>query len=155
MGSRILSRSFHVEPWTGEEDQDAAAEEDAGGASAEADVIDVDNAPQETADEDPADEAGRVDQTPDLDLDDSDDDDAESPADVAMVPMADMLNARYGSENVSFSVILRWSPLMLRFYGKAKLFYEPTELRMVTTKPVKAGEQIVSALTRFLLSAVR
>ena len=30
----------------------------------------------------------------------SDDDDREDPADVAMVPMADMLNARFESENV-------------------------------------------------------
>lgn len=32
---------------------------------------------------------------------DSNGDDAEDSSDVAMVPMADMLNARYGSENVS------------------------------------------------------
>jgi len=31
---------------------------------------------------------------------DSDDDEDEDPGDVAMVPMADVLNARYGSENV-------------------------------------------------------
>lgn len=31
---------------------------------------------------------------------DSDDEDVGDPSDVAMVPMADMLNARYGSENV-------------------------------------------------------
>ena len=37
-----------------------------------------------------------------MDLDDpgDDDDDVEDPSDVAMVPMADMLNARYGCENV-------------------------------------------------------
>ena len=35
--------------------------------------------------------------------DDSDDEDREDPADVAMVPMADMLNARFESENVSRS----------------------------------------------------
>lgn len=34
---------------------------------------------------------------------DSDDED-EDPSDVAMVPMADMLNARYGSENVGFII---------------------------------------------------
>ncbi|QRW21763.1 RuBisCO LSMT substrate-binding protein [Rhizoctonia solani] len=43
--------------------------------------------------------------------------------DVAMVPMADMLNARYGGEN-------------------AKLFYEPHVLKMVTTKAIAAGDQI-------------
>lgn len=34
---------------------------------------------------------------------DSEDGDEDDPSDIAMVPMADMLNARYGSENVSFS----------------------------------------------------
>ena len=34
------------------------------------------------------------------DDEDSDDEDRENPADVAMVPMADMLNARFESENV-------------------------------------------------------
>ena len=106
MGSRILSRSFHVEPWTGDEGQDGAAEEDDGstdtGGAAGEDAMDVDHAPQEAADEDLS---GRIHETPDLDLDDSDDGDAESVADVAMVPMADMLNARYGSENVSLRVI--------------------------------------------------
>jgi len=34
---------------------------------------------------------------------DSDDEDVGDPSDVAMVPMADMLNARYGSENVGNS----------------------------------------------------
>ena len=38
----------------------------------------------------------------DVDEDEEDeDDDDEDPSDVAMVPMADMLNARYESENVS------------------------------------------------------
>ena len=37
---------------------------------------------------------------------DSDDEDQEDPADVAMVPMADMLNARFESENVGCSDVL-------------------------------------------------
>ena len=105
MGSRILSRSFHVEPWTGVEEHDGAAEEDTtGGAEAEADGMDVDGVPQEAPHENPADEAEQIDDALDVASNDSDDDDAESPADVAMVPMADMLNARYGSENVSCPV---------------------------------------------------
>jgi N-lysine methyltransferase SETD6 len=32
--------------------------------------------------------------------DENDDDDDDDPANVAMVPLADMLNARYGCENV-------------------------------------------------------
>ncbi|KAF8750873.1 Rubisco LSMT substrate-binding [Rhizoctonia solani] len=54
---------------------------------------------------------------------DSDSEDGEKVEDVAMVPMADMLNARYGGEN-------------------AKLFYEPHVLKMVTTKAIAAGDQI-------------
>lgn len=54
---------------------------------------------------------------------DSDDEEIEDTSDIAMVPMADILNARYDSVN-------------------AKLFYEKHDLHMVTTKPIKAGEQI-------------
>lgn len=36
--------------------------------------------------------------------DDDDSDDEDDPSDVAMVPMADMLNARYGCENVRSSI---------------------------------------------------
>ena len=39
---------------------------------------------------------------------DSEDDEEEDPSDVAMVPMADLLNARWGSENVS-SVLSRFA----------------------------------------------
>lgn len=42
---------------------------------------------------------------------------------VAMIPLADILNAKSGCEN-------------------AKLFYELTSLNMTTTKPIKKGEQI-------------
>ncbi|EGG03367.1 uncharacterized protein MELLADRAFT_90239 [Melampsora larici-populina 98AG31] len=42
---------------------------------------------------------------------------------VAMVPLADILNAKSGCEN-------------------AKLFYEPTTLNMTTTKSIRKGEQI-------------
>ncbi|QRV79689.1 RuBisCO LSMT substrate-binding protein [Ceratobasidium sp. AG-Ba] len=69
-------------------------------------------------------ESVRSEQAPEDEGGDSDsDDDEEKVEDVSMVPMADMLNARYGGEN-------------------AKLFYEPAVLKMVTTKPVSAGEQI-------------
>ncbi|KAK4050640.1 Ribosomal lysine N-methyltransferase 4 [Microbotryomycetes sp. JL201] len=61
--------------------------------------------------------------------DDSDDEDEdeeeerEDVGDVAMVPMADLLNARYDCDN-------------------ARLFYEPKTLNMMSTKPIKKGEQI-------------
>ncbi|KAI0305376.1 Rubisco LSMT, substrate-binding domain-containing protein [Multifurca ochricompacta] len=54
-------------------------------------------------------------------LDDGSDED--DPGNVTMVPMADMLNARCGCEN-------------------AKLFYEQHDLRMVTTRSIRQGEQI-------------
>jgi N-lysine methyltransferase SETD6 len=86
MGSRILSRSFQVERWVGEEaNENSKANTSAGSA------MDVDD-PHEGAD---------------LDIEaleestEEEEDDAEDPSNVAMVPMADILNARYGSENVS------------------------------------------------------
>ncbi|OSD07030.1 SET domain-containing protein [Trametes coccinea BRFM310] len=126
MGSRILSRSFHVEPWKGEhlDDQDEEEDHDAGNSSA----MDVD--PEEgasTAKAGPTletEEPGDGSEELQIEVEDDDEDeDREDPADVAMVPMADMLNARFESEN-------------------AKLFYEERELKMVSTKPIKAGEQI-------------
>ena len=83
MGSRILSRSFHVEKW---DDQD---EERDGDSSA----MDIDQNEEDGGGEDA--------QIEDGDEDTSDDEDTEDPADVAMVPVADLLNARYGASNVS------------------------------------------------------
>ncbi|KAK1225653.1 Ribosomal lysine N-methyltransferase 4 [Marasmius sp. AFHP31] len=97
MGSRILSRSFDVERWEGEDSSHEAANTSSGSA------MDVD-APEREG-------------TPEVE------EEEEDPVDVSMVPMADLLNARFGSEN-------------------AKLFHEEKELRMMSTKPIKAGEQI-------------
>ncbi|KAH9946963.1 SET domain-containing protein [Amylocystis lapponica] len=111
MGSRILSRSFQVERWKEDDNEDSdsesSQEQDAHNTSA----MDVDEP------------AGVQDADPDQENVDEDDDDAESSADIAMVPMADMLNARFESEN-------------------AKLFHERHELRMMSTRPINAGEQI-------------
>lgn len=64
-GSRILSRSFHVEKWKGEDTND-----------------------MEVDDEEP-------------DGSDSEgEEDGENTEDVGMTPMADLLNARYGCNNV-------------------------------------------------------
>ncbi|KAF7376573.1 Ribosomal lysine N-methyltransferase 4 [Mycena sanguinolenta] len=108
MGSRILSRSFDVEKDESEEDTetDGAANTSLGSA------MDVDLPQEETesvhdGDSQHADE----------------DEEEEESSGVSMVPLADMLNARYGSEN-------------------AKLFYEKEDLRMVSTKLIKSGEQI-------------
>jgi N-lysine methyltransferase SETD6 len=61
-------------------------------------------------DEDPADAA-----QPDESVDGDDDDDVGDSSDVAMVPTADMLNARYGCENVGIlsNTDTRWLILRL------------------------------------------
>ncbi|CAE6415561.1 unnamed protein product [Rhizoctonia solani] len=112
MGSRILSRSFQVEEdETDEENPDVSME-----SSKSMDVDrsrEEDNIPTETQEVENGQEDGG----------DSDSEDGEKVEDVAMVPMADMLNARYGGEN-------------------AKLFYEPRVLKMITTKAIATGDQI-------------
>ncbi|KZT58927.1 SET domain-containing protein [Calocera cornea HHB12733] len=118
-GSRILSRSFTVSPWPGaapEHDEDEEAPEliDRSAASGgdvlmgEVNVLGDDS--QEDID------------LGDLD-DDEEDDEREKTEDVAMVPMADMLNARCGCNN-------------------ARLFYTRDDLQMVATKSIAKGEQI-------------
>ncbi|KAF8070798.1 hypothetical protein FPV67DRAFT_1488737, partial [Lyophyllum atratum] len=116
MGSRILSRSFTVEKWDtgeGEDDLDAPT-------NSRSDEMDVDSP------DGPEVSDGNIDQlfeSRHSEAEEEEDEDENDSSDTAMVPMADMLNARYGSEN-------------------AKLFDEEHELRMVSTKPIKAGEQI-------------
>lgn len=96
MGSRILSRSFHVEKWEGCDHEDNEDEEQDSGSGAAMDVDCADETPDGEAEQDPA----QILETSVDDDDDEEDEDAEDPADVAMVPMADMLNARFESENV-------------------------------------------------------
>jgi len=85
MGSRILSRSFNVEKWASGEDE----EENAAANTSYGSEMDVD-APQATE----GDESGshRDEEEDGVGIDDL--------PDIAMVPIADMLNAKYGSENV-------------------------------------------------------
>lgn len=100
MGSRTLSRSFSVEKWEGhtaEKQEESASSPDADAGGDEAMDVDAEavaaTAPEA---EEGVDEPSFVVD----DENDSDDEDEEDPANVAMVPMADMLNARYKSENV-------------------------------------------------------
>jgi SET domain-containing protein 6 len=86
VGSRILSRSFQVEQW----DTPANSEEDDGAPRPE---MDVDPIPTEA-------EAGHRDEGAREADGNSDDEGSEDSGDVAMVPMADMLNARFGCNNV-------------------------------------------------------
>lgn len=89
MGSRILSRSFHVEQW------DPSADDEEGDEAPRA-QMDVDCGAQGPAGPD-TEHCGEVEGEHG---DDPDDGDPEDPGDIAMVPMADMLNARFGCNNV-------------------------------------------------------
>ncbi|KAI0001251.1 hypothetical protein BJV74DRAFT_876781 [Russula compacta] len=110
MGSRILSRSFQVES------QSTIDNIDSSQTPAHEDVeMSLDESSAQALNNDDLDET-----EDDRDSSDGEDDD---PANVAMVPLADMLNARYGCEN-------------------AKLFYEEHYLGMVTTRSIRQGEQI-------------
>jgi SET domain-containing protein 6 len=87
MGSRILSRSFNVEKWDSGEDE----EENAAANTSRGSEMDVD-APQGSEGDESASHHDEAEEEDGVGIDDS--------SDIAMVPMADMLNARYGSENV-------------------------------------------------------
>lgn len=130
MGSRILSRSFHVLRWKpdGEEPDEEAEVDEADAGSA----LDVDAAPSDGSAmevDTPNGEAAPAQATEDAgeepaDDEDEDEDRYEDPFDVAMVPMADMLNGRFNTET-------------------ARLFYDDERvLRMMTVQEIKAGEQI-------------
>ena len=105
MGSRILSRSFHVLRWKpdGEEpDEEAEVDETEASTALNTDgnAMDVDvptDAPTVQSDA-----QGHAEETAadDEEADDDDDDRYEDPTDVAMVPMADMLNGRFATETV-------------------------------------------------------
>ncbi|KAF7322034.1 Ribosomal lysine N-methyltransferase 4 [Mycena kentingensis (nom. inval.)] len=125
MGSRILSRSFDVEGRAAAEPDNEDGDEAIGGNTSIGSAMDVD---------DPASPPALVPADPDPEPEDSveqeeHDTDSDSDSDdfidvlVTMVPLADMLNARYESEN-------------------AKLFYEKDALGMMSTREIKKGEQI-------------
>lgn len=116
-GSRILSRSFHVEEWETEQASDHDGDSNHG--SPANDNEDDDTVPTLIE---------HVEAEPSMEVDGNanesdEDEDKEQVDDVAMVPMADILNARYGCEN-------------------AKLFYEKDVLRMISTKDIARGDQI-------------
>jgi N-lysine methyltransferase SETD6 len=95
IGSRILSRSFNVEKWdSGEDEEENAAANTSGGIE-----MDVDG-PQRSEGDESSSHHDEAEEDAGVDIDDS--------SDIAMVPMADMLNARYGSENVRSRGISLW-----------------------------------------------
>ena len=106
MGSRVLSRSFNVEEWRKPDDDEKDEDENAesGTNTSFQNAMDVDESPADEPEPNHAEEQEdslSLEQLVEADDDsESDDEGAEDPGDVAMVPMADMLNARYQSENV-------------------------------------------------------
>lgn len=98
MGSRILSRSFNVEKWEAEEDENEEANTSANTAGS---AMDVDETPGDEQDANDGSNAHGEENGDEENSNDDDDEEDEDSSDVSMVPMADMLNARYGSENVS------------------------------------------------------
>jgi SET domain-containing protein 6 len=90
MGSRILSRSFTVGRWG---DEESGGYEESMDTGADPGKVGEDSASRDKI-------GTKGDNGEAEDLGDCEDDDDDSAA-TAMVPMADMLNARYGLENVS------------------------------------------------------
>lgn len=98
MGSRILSRSFHVEPWGKSKNENEDEDEAGTNVNTSMDsAMDVDEPVErhDTGNGEPEPEEGS----------DDEDEEIEDPADVTMVPMADMLNARFESENVGLTFV--------------------------------------------------
>lgn len=141
MGSRILSRSFHVKSRKKGLDgqtvdmDDLDSDDEADDSEAELLEDEGEAAPADaTADGQDEDigngqDDGQDDEEQDGNDDDNDDDDEEEQEeqenviDISMTPMADMLNARFESDN-------------------ARLFYKSHVLEMRATKAISAGEQI-------------
>lgn len=123
MGSLILSRSFHVEDAEDDSDDEEEGEQATANADHEADESNA-SLLQAAEGMDIHNENGHIEEGED-DSDEEDEDEMEQVKHIAMVPWADMLNARHGCDN-------------------ARLFYEKDCLNMTTTKPIKKGEQIVS-----------
>lgn len=100
MGSRILSRSFDVEKWQPEEEEEE--EDDHAANQSMGSAMDVDEGHSEGPDAVNSTHPREGDEENDGE-EDGDHEEALDSSDTAMVPMADMLNARFGSENVRFS----------------------------------------------------
>ena len=92
-GSRILSRSFHVDPFSEEED----VEEE------ESNSVELDPEPVETG----AQMRIKADREGIFDAEELEEDELKDGADVAMTPMADILNARNACDNVRLYLCTR------------------------------------------------
>lgn len=101
-GNRILSRSFQVSKLEGEERaSDAEHLESSEISDSEmADTANTNASSNMDVDEDTLTYSPHAVASQPPTNEDSEDEDEDDPSDIAMVPMADMLNARYGCENV-------------------------------------------------------
>jgi SET domain-containing protein 6 len=95
-GSLILSRSFSIGELGGSKDEAGEGDDDDDG------MMDVDEPYSATQ--------GKEDR---MGVDNDSDDEQGNEDEIAMVPLADMFNARYGSENVSLTIV---SLFKLRIY---------------------------------------
>jgi N-lysine methyltransferase SETD6 len=104
MGSRVLSRSFTVRPWhgtNGDGEHGAATNEDVDEDAEYRSPTPTPMNRDQIADDVPAKSPSL---NPDEDEDSDEEEEEEDPADVAMVPMADMLNAQFAISNVGLRV---------------------------------------------------
>ena len=74
-----------------------------------------------------------------MDTEEVEEDERENISDIAMTPIADILNARNGCDNVRHC--LGDSRAMLTA-SQVRLFYEKDTLNMVAVRPIECGEQI-------------
>lgn len=123
-GSRILSRSFQVEHFVGEEEEE---EKEAASMSVDQEPVGTDAQMQQKTEEDTT------------DTEELDEDEREGTVEVAMAPMADILNARNRCDNVRLC-FFDSRPLLTP--SQARLFYGKDSLNMVAVRPIKCGEQI-------------
>jgi N-lysine methyltransferase SETD6 len=104
MGSRILSRCFTVEKWSGDEenivDEAEVAEEAEADDATPVSLDAADTGDQSLSNDMDVDGPSLPVDSEVKDAVDGDSDDEDDVGNIAMVPMADMLNARFGSENV-------------------------------------------------------
>lgn len=99
MGSRILSRSFNTEKWQRREEGEG---EELQGDTSMGSAMDIDE--HEVKGSELHSQSRRESESSDEEEDG--DDKPSDPSDTAMVPMADMLNARYEHANVSRFILL-------------------------------------------------
>ena len=122
MGSLLLSRSFHVK-----RDLNHAESDDADISSAPAEVAVERAIPRNEAQDEQGDDE---EEEAEIEIQDDEDDEEkeeneEDVRDISMVPMADMLNAKFGSENT-------------------RCFYKREALEMRCTRPIAVGEQLLN-----------